>query len=60
MSKLERPRAEGLFVNPAYSHTVVATGSRLVYIAGQVAMNSEGQALSGSRNSLSGASMPIR
>ncbi len=43
MSKLEYPVAEGLFRNPAYSHTVVATGARTVYISGQVAMDAEGK-----------------
>jgi enamine deaminase RidA (YjgF/YER057c/UK114 family) len=43
MSKLEYPAAEGLFKSPAYSHTVVATGARTVYISGQVAMDAEGK-----------------
>ena len=43
MSKLEYPVADGLFKNPAYSHTVVASGSRTVYISGQVAMDAEGR-----------------
>ena len=43
MSKLEYPAAEGLFKNPAYSHTVVASGARTVYISGQVAMDAEGK-----------------
>lgn len=43
MSKLEHPPADGLFRNPAYSHTVVASGARTVYISGQVAMDTEGK-----------------
>jgi enamine deaminase RidA (YjgF/YER057c/UK114 family) len=42
MSKIEYPHAEGLFKNPAYSHVVVAAGARTVYIAGQVAMDGQG------------------
>ena len=42
MSKLERPRPEGLFNNPAYSHTVIATGKRIVYVSGQVSMDEKG------------------
>lgn len=43
MSKLEYPVANGLFKNPAYSHTVVASGTRTIYISGQVAMDAEGK-----------------
>jgi enamine deaminase RidA (YjgF/YER057c/UK114 family) len=42
MSTLERPRVEGLFQNPAYSHVVIASGSRLVYTAGQVSIDERG------------------
>ena len=42
MSKLEHPRAEGLFHNPAYSHVVVASGTRLIYTAGQVPIDERG------------------
>jgi len=42
MSKIEYPHAEGLLKNPAYSHVAVASGARTVYIAGQVAMDSQG------------------
>jgi len=42
MSKLERPRAAGLFDNPAFSQVVVATGTRTVYIAGQVSIDERG------------------
>ena len=36
MSKLEHIRPSGLHHNPAYSHVVVASGARTIYIAGQV------------------------
>jgi enamine deaminase RidA (YjgF/YER057c/UK114 family) len=42
MSKIEYPHAEGLLKNPAYSHVAVASGARTIYIAGQVAMDSQG------------------
>ncbi len=42
MSKLDRPRAAGLFHNPAFSQVVVATGTRTVYIAGQVSIDERG------------------
>jgi enamine deaminase RidA (YjgF/YER057c/UK114 family) len=42
MSTLEHPPAEGLFRNPAYSHVVVASGTRLVYTAGQVSIDEHG------------------
>jgi enamine deaminase RidA (YjgF/YER057c/UK114 family) len=42
MSKLEHLRPEGLQQNPAYSHAVVASGKRTVYIAGQVSMDEKG------------------
>lgn len=42
MSAIEYPRAEGLLKNPAYSHVAVASGARTIYIAGQVAMDSQG------------------
>lgn len=43
MATLTYPNVEGLFKNPAYSHVVVASGARTIYIAGQVAMNAEGK-----------------
>lgn len=43
MSKIEHPRPQGLFPNPNYSHTVVASGGRTVYIAGQVPIDGEGK-----------------
>ncbi|MGN6286981.1 MAG: RidA family protein [Afipia sp.] len=42
MSKLEHPHPTGLAQNPAYSHVVVAAGTRTIYTAGQVAMDENG------------------
>jgi enamine deaminase RidA (YjgF/YER057c/UK114 family) len=42
MTSIERPVAAGLAQNPAYSHVVVATGARTIYLAGQVAMDETG------------------
>jgi enamine deaminase RidA (YjgF/YER057c/UK114 family) len=42
MAAIEYPNADGLFKNPAYSHVAVASGTRTIYIAGQVAMDSQG------------------
>lgn len=42
MSKIEYPHVEGLAKNPAYSHVTVATGSRIIHIAGQVAADAQG------------------
>jgi enamine deaminase RidA (YjgF/YER057c/UK114 family) len=42
MSKLEHPQAKGLLHNPAFSHVVVAAGTRTIYIAGQVAIDERG------------------
>lgn len=42
MSKLQFPPAAGLAQNPAYSHVAVASGTRTVYIAGQVANDETG------------------
>lgn len=42
MSKLEHPRPTGIQQNPAYSHVVVASGTRTIYTAGQVAMDENG------------------
>jgi enamine deaminase RidA (YjgF/YER057c/UK114 family) len=47
MAKLEFPTAEGLFPNPRYSHTVVASGKRTIYIAGQVAVDQSGALVGG-------------
>jgi enamine deaminase RidA (YjgF/YER057c/UK114 family) len=42
MSTLERPDPQGLLRNPAYSHVVVASGTRTIYTAGQVAIDEHG------------------
>ena len=42
MSKLDRPHPAGLFQNPAFSQVVVATGTRTVYVAGQVSIDERG------------------
>ena len=39
---IEHLRPEGLFHNPAFSQTVVATGTRTIYISGQVSMDETG------------------
>src|SRR5438445_9090510 len=43
MSQLEQLRPSGLHHNPAYSHVVVASGARTIYIAGQVSVDEEGR-----------------
>ncbi|WP_425991589.1 RidA family protein [Afipia sp. DC4300-2b1] len=42
MGKLEHPHPTGLFQNPAYSHVVAASGTRTIYISGQVALDEKG------------------
>ncbi|OQW57109.1 MAG: translation initiation inhibitor [Proteobacteria bacterium SG_bin9] len=42
MSKVEYPRPAGLMINPAYSHVAVASGTRTIYTAGQVATDENG------------------
>ncbi len=42
MSTIERLRPQGLQINPAYSHVVVATGARTVYVSGQIAIDESG------------------
>jgi enamine deaminase RidA (YjgF/YER057c/UK114 family) len=42
MPRLEHLRPSGLHHNPAYSHVVVASGARTIYIAGQVSIDEEG------------------
>ena len=37
MSKNQHLKPSGLHNNPAYSHVVVASGARTIYISGQVA-----------------------
>src|SRR5258708_22643939 len=43
MSRLDHPRAEGLFENPAFSQVVVAAGTRTIYTAGQVSIDADGK-----------------
>jgi enamine deaminase RidA (YjgF/YER057c/UK114 family) len=40
--RLEHPRSPDLVHNPAYSQVVKATGSTTVYVAGQVALDAQG------------------
>lgn len=42
MGKLEHPHPTGLLQNPAYSHVVVASGTRIIHTAGQVAIDEHG------------------
>ena len=42
MANIERLRPDGLQNNPAYSHVVVASGARTIYISGQVALDDAG------------------
>lgn len=42
MSTIDRLRPQGLQNNPAYSHVVVASGARTLYISGQVALDENG------------------
>ena len=48
MSKLKHHSPPGLVHNPNYSHTVVASGGRTVYIAGQVPTDADGKVVGGS------------
>lgn len=43
MSKHQHLRPSGLHHNPAYSHVVVASGARTIYISGQVSVDEEGR-----------------
>ena len=43
MSKQQHLKPSGLHNNPAYSHVVVASGARTIYISGQVATDEEGR-----------------
>lgn len=43
MSMIEYPVAEGLPVAPTYSQVVVASGTRLIHVAGQVSVDAEGR-----------------
>lgn len=42
MAKTEYLKPKGLSINPAYSHVAVASGSRTIYIAGQVSIDEKG------------------
>jgi enamine deaminase RidA (YjgF/YER057c/UK114 family) len=42
MSSLEYPHPVGLLQNPAFSQVVVASGTRTIYTAGQVAIDAHG------------------
>ena len=42
MSNIEYPKPSGLFVNPSFSQVVVATGSRMIFTAGQVSIDEQG------------------
>ena len=42
MAKTEYLKPKGLSINPAYSHVAVASGTRTIYIAGQVAIDEKG------------------
>ncbi len=47
MSTIEYPHPDGIMVSPAYSHVVVASGARTVYISGQVALDEHGTLVGG-------------
>ena len=42
MSTIDYPHAEGIALSPAYSHVVVTSGTRTIYLAGQVALDAQG------------------
>jgi enamine deaminase RidA (YjgF/YER057c/UK114 family) len=42
MSTIEHLRPKGLFHNPAFSQAVVASGTRTVYVSGQVSIDENG------------------
>ncbi len=42
MAKTEYLKPKGLSINPAYSHVAVASGTRTIYIAGQVSIDEKG------------------
>jgi enamine deaminase RidA (YjgF/YER057c/UK114 family) len=42
MSSIEHLRPKGLFHNPAFSQAVVASGTRTVYVSGQVSIDDNG------------------
>ncbi len=42
MSTIEHLRPKGLFNNPAYSQVVTASGTKTIYVSGQVSMDENG------------------
>ena len=42
MSTIEHPRAIGLLDHPAFSQVVVASGTRTIYVSGQVSVDESG------------------
>jgi enamine deaminase RidA (YjgF/YER057c/UK114 family) len=42
MSTIEHLRPKGIFHNPAFSQAVVASGTRTIYVSGQVSINENG------------------
>ena len=42
MASRDIPHPKGLFINPAFSQVVVASGTRTVYISGQVSIDEHG------------------
>ena len=53
MSNAEYLKPKGLAINPAYSHVVVASGARTIYVSGQVAIDENG-AVVGEEDDLAG------
>lgn len=47
MSKIEHPKSKELLDNPAFSQVVVATGTRTIYVSGQVATDAQGALVGG-------------
>jgi enamine deaminase RidA (YjgF/YER057c/UK114 family) len=47
MSKIEHLRPNGLFHNPAFSQAVVASGTRTIYVSGQVPIDESGALIGG-------------
>lgn len=43
MSSLQHLRPDGLLHNPAFSQVVVASGTKTIYVAGQVSIDAEGK-----------------
>jgi enamine deaminase RidA (YjgF/YER057c/UK114 family) len=42
MSKVEHLRPKGLFHNPAFSQAVAASGTKTIYVSGQVSIDEDG------------------